>query len=311
MRHALVILFVLLGFPGPRSARSLQPPGSEVALLRSSNGSPVVEVRAGEEVLRLAVDTGSARTVLSAATAARLRLAPQKALAVAWVGGTVRTGLCALGPELRVGEFVLAVPCLGWVPGEQRPAGFAGVDGVLGADALASADLLIDAPRGRVRFAPTGSLAPWVEGTALRLETLGRRPALRVELPALRAAPALLVLDSGATAVVLFGDLARRAWAASPTGRRWAVCAAAARSCRCVWCRWARCRLGRLRLGAGTAGLLAGPGATGEDGLLPLRLLGAVRLDLAGSVLVVEASLRPAPRVSPELRQTVVAAASP
>ena len=266
-----------------------------MALVRSGSRLPVVEVRAGDEVLRLALDTGTSRTVLSAAAAARLHLVPREAFAVAWVGGAVRTGLCADGPELRVGGLVLAVPCLGWVPGEDRVAGAAGIDGLLGTDALASVDVLLDAPRDRFRLAPAGSLAPWVEGTVLPLEPVGRRAGVRVELSALGGTAALLVLDSGAESVVLFGEVARRA-AATASVRR-AVgrlsSGSAGRSVRLV--SLGSMRLGSLAVDAGAAGLLAAPGPAGEDGLLPLRLLGPVLLDMSAGVLVAQARLRSAP----------------
>lgn len=306
MRHAAAILVILVATASRLSA--IEPPGSEVALVRSGSRLPVVEVLAGDEALRLALDTGSSRTVLSAAAAARLRLVPREAFAVTWVGGAVRTGLCADGPELRVGGFALAVPCLGWVPGEDRVADTVGIDGLLGTDALASVDLLLDAPRGRARLAPAGSLVPWVEGTALPLEPIGRRVGVRVALPALGGVSALLVLDSGAGGVVLFGGLARRAAATVAVRRSVGRLASGSvgRSVRLV--SLGPVRLGGLDVDAGTAGLLVVPSSTGEDGLLPLRLLGAVLLDMTAGVLVAQARLRSAP--SPVTTPAAVRAAA-
>jgi hypothetical protein len=184
----------------------------------------------------------------------------------------------------------------------------AGIDGLVGTDALASVDLLLDVPRGRVRLAPAGSLAPWVEGTVLPLEPVGRRVGVRVALPALGGATALLVLDSGAGGVVLFGDVARRA-ATTAAMRRSAgrlASGSADRSVRLV--SLGPLRLRGLGLDAGTAGLLAAPGPTGEDGLLPLRLLGPVLLDMSGGVLVAHARLRSA--LSPVTASSVVRAAA-
>jgi hypothetical protein len=293
MRHAAAVLVTLIATANRLPA--LEPPGVEAELLRSGTRLPVVEATIGGETLRLGLDTGTSRTVLSAAAAARLHLVPREAFAVAWVGGAVRTGLCADGPELRVGGFALAVPCLGWVPGENRVADTAGIDGLLGTDALASVDVLLDAPRGRVRLAPAGSLAPWVEGTVLPLEPVGRRVGVRVALPALGGATALLVLDSGAGGVVLFGNVARRAATTAAvrrsTGRL--SSGSAGRSVRLV--SLGPVRLASLGIDAGTAGVLAAPGPTGEDGLLPLRLLGPVLLDMSAGVLVAHARLRSVP----------------
>jgi hypothetical protein len=291
MSHASVAAAAVLLLAAARLP-ALEPPGSEVALVRSGSRLPVVEVLAGEETLRLAVDTGTSRTVLAAAAAARLRLVPREAFAVAWVGGVVRTGLCASGPDLRAGGVTLTVPCLGWVPGEYRVADATGIDGILGTDVLASMDVLLDAPHGRVRLAPAGSLLPWVEGMVLPLEPVGRRAGVRVELPALGGTAALLVLDSGAESVVLFGDLARRAAATVAVRRSVGRLSSGStgRSVRLV--SLGAVHVGSLRIAAGTAGLLAVPSSTGEDGLLPLRLLGPVLLDMTAGVLVAGARLR-------------------
>lgn len=208
--------------------------------------------------------------------------------------------MCASAPELRVGTIRLTVDCLVWVPSLPEVTLDGDVDGVLGADALASVGLWIDARSGRARFAPAGELARWVGGTRVPVERIGRRLAVRVELPALgREAAARLVLDSGTTSIVLLGDLARRAKVAlatrSSAGRM--VSAGARRLVRFV--PLGEVRVGETHLDGGSAALLptlAGSPEDGlEDGLLPLRLLGPVLLDVSSGVLVAGARLRDEP----------------
>jgi hypothetical protein len=294
MRDAVVGLALLVAAAHP--LHGLEPPGSAVTLESSRDGYPVVVVRAGAETLRFAIDTGTSRTLVSPEAAARLGLVAREAFRVAWVGGAPRTGLCADAPELRVGATRLTVDGLGWVPSLRRMTAAADVDGLLGADALATVGLWVDARRGRAWLAPAGELARWVDGARVPVERIGRRLVVRVELPALgRDAAARLVLDSGASRIVLLGGLAGRAEAAL-AARSWQgriVSAGARRLVRVV-------PLGEVRVGealfdGGPAALL--PSLAGspeddlEDGLLPLRLLGPVLLDVSAGILVVDARL--------------------
>lgn len=131
------------------------------------------------------------------------------------------------------------------------------------------------------------------------LERIDRRPAVRVLLPSLGPAAARLVLDSGANRIVLVGGLARRAEAALAAlpwpGRM--LSAGARRTLRLV--QIGQVRVGEARLDGGAAGLLprlAGSPEDGRvDGLLPLRLLGPVLLDISAGVLVVDARWRDEP----------------
>lgn len=294
MRHPLALLTLVLATGNP--LRALEPPGTAVDFERSRGGLPVVVVRAGSETLRLALDTGTSRTLVSPAVAARLGLVPREAFPVAWVGGAPRAGLCAAAPQLRIGAIPLAVDGVGWVPSLRRITADADVDGLLGADVLATIGLFVDARCGRARFAPAGELGRWVDGTRVPLERVGCRPAVRVELPSLGpAAAARLVLDSGANRIVLLGSLARRAEAALAAlprpGRM--VSAGARRTVRFV--QVGEVRAGEARLDGGSAGLLPALSGSQEDGLLPLHLLGPVLLDASAGVLVAGARLRDEP----------------
>jgi predicted aspartyl protease len=291
---------------------ALDLPGQALDLQRSRGGLPIVIVQAGAETLRFAIDTGTSRSMVSADIAARLRLLPREAFRLASAGGKSHTALCATPPELRLGGVRLAIACLGWVPRERRLAGAEDVDGLLGADALAGVDLWLDDRRDRARLAPAGSLTPWVTGVLIPLEPVGQRPVIRLELPALgRGTMARVVVDSGATGVLLFGALARRANAMLRGSRQQGLMASPTASGEIRFVALGSVRGGDRSFEAGWTGLLPETIDRLEDGLLPLRLLGPVLIDAAHGVLVAGARLRSAPQGGGELTRIADRPASP
>lgn len=295
MRPALLVVSLLLAIPAHLSA--LEPPGTALRLERSRGGLPVVVAAVGGETLRFALDTGTSRSMIAASVAERLRLAPRAKYQLVTAAGAPRTALCAGPVEARIGGATLALDCLGWVPEERLLAGAEDVDGLLGADALASVDLWIDASRGRARIAPQGTLGDWVEGERLAVERVERRPAIRVTLRSLgrRGEPVQLVIDSGADRILLFGELARRTGSALRAEARPGTLATATATARVATVPLGDLGAGRMRLDAGWAGLLPGVVDRVEHGLLPLARLGPVLLDLGGGLLVARAKLRTAP----------------
>ncbi len=285
---------------------ALDLPGEELHLASCRRGFPVVAVRIGSEALRFGIDTGTSRSMISAAAAERLHLVPRAGFVLASAGAEPRRGLCATPPVMRVGMVEIGLDCLGWIREEWRLAGAEDVDGLLGADALAQVDLWIDVRRCRARIAPPGSLLPWFDGNRLAVETIERRPAIAVEIPGLqRGSIARLVIDSGADSVILFAGLARSAQAA-PALQGFAGRLDSATASRDV-------EIVRLRgVFAGGAlyevewaALLPQVGDRLEDGLFPMSALGPVLLDLASGVVVAKARLR-TPR--PELQAARLAA---
>ena len=296
MRPAAAVLLLSISAPLP----ALEPPGQALRLERSRGGLAVVAAELGGETLRLALDTGTSRSMIAGGVAARLGLAARARFAVVTAAGPERTALCAGPLAVRVAGVALAVDCLGWIPAEPLLAGAEDVDGLLGADALSGVDLWIDLGRGRARVAPAGALAPWIEGERLPLQLIERRPAVTIALPELgRGAPARLVLDSGADRTLLFGELARRAARSlggpGLPGRLSTAAGGAALDTVAL----GEVRAGAARIDGGHAGLLPAVLDRGEDGLLPLAALGPVLLDLAGGSLVVGARLRARPVAPP------------
>ena len=300
MRHGLPSLaFVLLA--STRLAAQ-GPPGQEMQLIRSARGLPVIVMHAGDEILRLGVDTGTSRTLVSGAAVRRLGLQPRSRFLVGDAVGPSRVALCAAAPSLRLGHVPVALECLAWIPEEIEVAGAEGLDGILGADALAQLDFWVDLRSDpvRARVAPPGSLGPWMDGQRLRLEVIGRRPAIGVDVGFGRdTAAARLILDSGCGTLVLFGGLAERVAAGLPHRSGDARIETATASREVAMVPIASVRSGRALFRAPWAGLLPHVTDRPEDGLLPLAALGPVLLDVSNRLVITGARLRAATRPRP------------
>lgn len=296
MRLGPALAASLLVMPSALSA--LEPPGQALRLDRSRDGLPVVAVELGGESFSAVLDTGTTRSMIAAAAAERLALAPSARFEIVTATGPVRHAQCAGPLGVRIGGVTLAIDCLGWVAAEARLAGAPDVDLLLGADALASAALWLDLERGRARIAPAGALTDWVRGERLALERIERRPAVVAALPGLGGAPLRLVLDSGADAPLLFGGSAQRVGLTARGERRRAQLATAAGRATREALALGRLRLGSSRVEAGWGLLLPEVADRREDGLLPLAALGPVLLDLSSNLLVLDARLRSRPEGS-------------
>lgn len=292
LASAVALLFAIAA---PLAA--LDAPGQEFRFGRSRAGLPVLAAELGGETLRFVLDTGTSRSMIAASVAERLRLPARARFPVAAAAGPERMALCAGPLAVRVGGLALAIDCLGWVPEERLLAGAEEVDGLLGADALAAVDLWIDPRRNRIRLAPPGTLAPWVEGERLPVELVELRPAIAVALPGLGrgAERARLVIDSGADRTLLFGALARRAARAPGAAAAAGRLTTAAGSVGLALLPLGPMRAGGSRFDLGTAGILPAIADRHEDGLLPLAALGPVLFDLAGGFVLLDARLRSTP----------------
>jgi len=214
---ALAALVQLQGAPPPQpvvegSSRSAYTTPSDgdtpILLLKTSTGAPI----------RLLIDTGASRSMVSQALIERLKLPtqplPSGDFALAGAGNDCPTDppRQAVLPALQLGDLkidqlaVLVMPKLGVPPG---------TDGVLGASALRQLPLLIDPKQQQVRFDPKLSLqsAP-ADALRIPLQWRDHVPLLEVVDPSGNATSALL--DTGAEAVFIGAPLAQRLSPQSP-----------------------------------------------------------------------------------------------
>lgn len=291
MRLALTLVAVpLLAVPSLLAA--LEPPGRPLRLERSRDGLPVVAVELGGERLRAALDTGAFRSMIVPAAAERLGLRPRARFEIVTASGPARAALCAGPVVLEVAGHELESDCLGWIPGEARLPGPADVDLLLGADALGSASLWLDLAGGRARIAASGALTEWVRGERRPLTLAESRPAVAATLPGGSPQPLRLVLDSGSSALLLFGDAARRAGEGARGRRTVAALETVTGGARREAVSLAKLEVGSLRIRSAWGLLLPEVGDREEDGLLPLAALGPVLLDLSSRLVVLGARLR-------------------
>lgn len=202
---------------------------------------------------RFLVDTGAESSVASPGAIRRAGGQPQFAVEVVTPGGSFLVPAYSL--PLAVGRHAARVEILGYGP----PLG---ADGVLGMNYLRGVAVTLDYRRGEVRFG--GGVPAGAAGLPVRLEQ-GRWVA---DATGPGGEPLRLVLDSGATDLVL-----RRPGRADSRSQ---LCTAA--GCRDV----ATGTLPELRVGPvefRKVRFAEGEVAPGADGLLPLRLFGAVYLD--------------------------------
>lgn len=179
-----------------------------VALARLDGGLWTVQAGVGPAGQRvtLVLDTGAERTVFDVEVVRALGLVPAPWGLLGTPAGlveasTVRLPSLALGPHVRTDVPVLVANLSGLAAG-------AGVDGILGMDALAAPHVLIDFAHGVLSFSTDG-LDSAAEGVALPSRANGLRVVVDARVDGLDRA---LVLDTGAETIVLFeapGDVGR------------------------------------------------------------------------------------------------------
>jgi predicted aspartyl protease len=291
---ATALLPLFLAFS---SAAAAAPPGTEVAVRQISPGAVAARVTIAGATVWMLVDSGATRSRISAALARRLALRPTARHVLAGLDGIERSAVCHGPIALGVGGLELSVDCLSWSDELAVPLG---LDGVLGADALAAADVLLDTAAARLRVAPAGTLASWVDGSPIPARLLGGRPAVAVDWAVDRTDGATgpggyLVLDSGADAPILFGELARSLIGHRESKRRLEV-QTAGRAVEAWTTRLPWLKVGSRKLPWLAAVLLPEVVDRAELGLLPPSLLGPTLLALHDGVVVEGARLRRSPR---------------
>ena len=295
-----VLSAVAVGAVISSSVLASGPPGEAVQLARSRRGLPIIVLHAGPHTLRLGLDTGTSRTLVSAEAATRLGLTPSQRLAIGSAGGGSRAGYCGAAPVLRVHGSPLNPDCLGWLPDEAQLAGAEDLDGLFGADLLSQVDLWIDPAKTpvRARIAPPGTLQAWIDGERLSAESIARRPAIVGRLAGLRwNGPTIrLVVDSGANGLVLFGEAARRTAEASALERLHGTLQSVTSHQKVAIAQLTAFHAGESQFNVAAAALLPQVVDRMEDGLIPVDAFGPVLFDLSNGLLVANARFRSAPK---------------
>lgn len=270
--------------------------GSEVGgaerLLAAPGGLAVVEARIGTLDVEMLVDTGSTGTVIDPLLARALALPPVDRVLLTTPTGT-RALPRAILPDVEIdGRLVRGLRAIvADLPGlaeTGRP-----LRGILGLDALSGFEVALDFGRRELAL-DTGCPTRSPHGAArvsfefedhdgVVLETRAR-PGER---------PLRLLLDSGASGLVLYGAAASAAdRRPGEAGTAWKVTAAQATRT-APGGRVARLEVGGLRFEDVPAALLDGGSARGVDGLLPASMFSRVCLSRAAGVVVLEAPTRP------------------
>lgn len=303
-----VTLALLALTPSALAASAPSPPAVRLTLEAHRGDGWTVAARLDGTPVTLLVDTGSTRTFVRRTVAAALDLKPVARFEIASPLGSA-LGVCAGDVELELGGWPVTLDCLGWRADGLDDALPAGVDGLLGWDALAGRSLLIDPAAGELWLGGSG-LAAWVDG---------------VEVPAGRAEGRLwiglstgdgrrrgtetlrLVVDSGADTTLLFGDAARRLATRAtlaPAALRVETLAGGATRAAVLL---PRLRASTISFGAGPALLLPEVADRNEDGLLPLARVGALFVDLASGEVKLDAHWRSSPRPATADRDALAA----
>lgn len=229
-------------------------------------GGIVVEARLnGEGPYRFLIDTGSARTVVSASLRER-------------VGATVvaKSLVVSAGAEewatiARIGSLSIGVAAVSdldaLVVSDRRLRGSAGaIDGIAGQDFLSRFNYLIDRERKIVLWNPTAAERP--EGGA-SLPLVASEGRFLVEVAQANGESLMMVPDSGADALVLFTTRRAARLAMRPVGGEVRLASlTATRDVR-------RVEIARLVIGdqvlRNEPALVVASADAGSDGLLPLR----------------------------------------
>lgn len=250
-----------------------------VPLRRLGSGALVVPVSLGEGPPRpFLLDTGASSSVVADDVADALRLPRGGYAALATVGrvGVMSRALvarAAVGGHTATNLTVLLTT-------RRALAVHGAVDGILGLDVLAGRAFTLDLRRARMIW-HDGSPAHGTSGTRVPLALTSGRAVLTFASPHGDAAGVRLVLDSGATDLVVFSDshLAARATPGGVVRLRGLTGARLARTVRLD-----AIDLGNGRRDGPSAIVIDRPSAWvgQEDGLLPLTSLAAILVDAPG-----------------------------
>ncbi|MGE0039714.1 MAG: retropepsin-like aspartic protease, partial [Vicinamibacterales bacterium] len=174
MRRLVGAILVVAMLPAPAGGSDGRTMAIEVARLPGGLLTVPVEVNAAGP-LHLLLDTGSTRTMVTPAAAARLGLAVTAGARVVTPAGTREAGESLIG-RLRFGPVTVTGLPVVVAPLDAIDAGGLPLDGVLGADVLRRASLLIDASALRVVASTAPGFSARLAGARvpLSVDPLGR-----------------------------------------------------------------------------------------------------------------------------------------
>lgn len=212
---ALLLLCLLAGCAGRQTCSLVRV--AEMPL-RTSHHLLLVTAGIKDEPVRLLVDTGAERTVLTEAAVARLGLS-RDAHRTRSVGvGGVSASWDARVPGIVLGGVLFPIKHVAVGRFQMGHLSFPGVDGLLGADILLAFDLDLDIPDHRLTLYRTRRCAdavpPWPAVEVHGVEA--RRDRMLVPF-AVNGVTGMAVLDTGAQASAVSAEMARRAGASSKT----------------------------------------------------------------------------------------------
>lgn len=282
MRVAGQVVALLVGATLPWGDRGA---GAAERLLEAPGGLAAVRVRVGPAEVEMLVDTGSTGTVIDPALARALALPPVDRVLLTTPTGT-RALPRAVVPRLELdGRIVEDLRVIvAELPGLAETGRT--LRGILGLDALSGFELALDFVRRELALGvgcplpgqDTGARVAFEDRHGVVLETR-TRPGER---------PLRLLLDSGASGLVLFGPAAA---AAGPDrgapASAWRITTAEDTRAAPAG-RVPRLDLGGLTLEDIPAALVHGASARGVDGLLPASLFSRVCLSRAGGYVLLE-----------------------
>ena len=208
----LVLLLALAGCGAPPANCDLVPLATMP--LETSHNLMFVTAGIGGKPVRMLVDTGAERTVLTEAAVMRLNL-PQDQQHItrsSGIGGS-STNRDAVIPELTLGDTRFPVTHVAVGNFSIDHAGGRPADGLLGADVLLAFDMDIDAPDHRltlyrVRRCPY-VVPPWGIASVEIKGLEARRDRLLVPIQ-LDGVSGMAILDTGAQATSVGMEMARR-----------------------------------------------------------------------------------------------------
>ncbi|HEY4379142.1 MAG TPA: retropepsin-like aspartic protease [Acidobacteriaceae bacterium] len=257
---------------------------SEIRLQLVRGGLILVPVTANDDVsLTFLLDTGADRTIVDTAVAKRLSLTALEPVEQLTVTGNDRVNVGTLAKLAVGGVQVDGLPVL-----EEDLSGMRRMDrrivGILGQDFLSRFNYLLDYRAKRLRIEESGDLREALEGEAVPLDRADRRMMVAAEAEARGQAKLRLLLDSGATSVVLMGQRVSTALHCPMLQPRTVMSTAGA----------AATRMGRVDLTVAAqafrdvaVALVETPVEGIGDGLLPMALFDAVYVNNAQGYVVV------------------------